>query len=698
MAETRTVFTKSDDFKSEYSCAVVRVGTLTPVEGSDFLAKTDVFGTQIVIRKDQVNEGDVMIYAANETQLNERFLSVNNMFEISVRDKNANAEEVGAIMAEYEPIKKAADELKNKIKNVKNSMDQMKKKSDQAAKQAKKKQKELDELLALKTESDAPAGEAAAEGLIDNPGEMDARIDALKAEIADKQKFSDDCLKRAMEKTTVYTGLVKEKDDLIASGKHIVDEAKKHCGFFNKYGRVRCLTLKGCPSFGVLFSPKDLQKFDESITDEEINEFVGNEFDTVNGELFVKVFVPPMPKVNERRPRTNKAQKKVERFDRIIPGELFFHYDTSQFNKNIQHYKPEDVVDISKKIHGTSMIAGKLHIKNPIPLFLPKKVWNGLIDFINRAENHKYKQKYEQKEVSYVVEPSEIVPSGTINTFKDDKTKPIPFTKSELRWNKFIDFICKSNTLKFKQNYTIDFGPVYCSRTVIKNQYINAEVGQGYYNVDLWSEWGEIVYPYLENGMTIYGEIAGYLTGSSSPIQKMYDYGCKEGENILMLYRITTSETDEEGQVVHHEWEVPEVKEWTEHLIERMKSANDDNWKRIHPIDLLYHGPLEDLYPELDTENHWHENLLKRMKDDERFDMEKNEPLCINEVPCEGIVIRKANDSVLRADKLKCTAFLIGEALRVDSGDFVDVEMAQGYGDGTDDNGADAADNNAPEA
>jgi len=639
MAETRTVFTKSDDFKSEYSCAVVRVGTLTPVEGSDFLAKTDVFGTQIVIRKDQVNEGDVMIYAANETQLNERFLSVNNMFEISVRDKNANAEEVGAIMAEYEPIKKAADELKNKIKNVKNSMDQMKKKSDQAAKQAKKKQKELDELLALKTESDAPAGEASAEGLIDNPGEMDARIDALKAEIADKQKFSDDCLKRAMEKTTVYTGLVKEKDDLIASGKHIVDEAKKHCGFFNKYGRVRCLTLKGCPSFGVLFSPKDLQKFDESITDEEINEFVGNEFDTVNGELFVKVFVPPMPKVNERRGNRNaKAQRRLEQFDRMIPGEFSFHYNCSQFQKTLQFYRPEDVVDISKKIHGTSTIAAKIHVKN----------------------------------------------------------KRSPFWLLH-GWNKVVKALHLPKALNVV-DYDIEFGPVFASRTVIKNQYINTEVGSGYYKQDVWSEWGEIVYPYLEEGMTIYGEIFGYLTGTESPIQKMYDYGCEIGENKLMIYRISTAELDENGHETHREWEVPDVLEWTKKLINLMRTANDDNWKRIHPIDLLYHGPLEDLYPELDTESHWHENLLERMKNDERFDMEKNEPLCKNEVPCEGIVIRKANDSVLRADKLKCAAFLIGEALRVDSGDFVDVEMAQGYSDGTDDNGADAADNNAPEA
>ena len=82
----KTVFTKSDNFKSEYSCAVVKINELTPIEGSDFLAKTLVFGTQIVVRKDQVKEGDIMLYAANETQLNEVFLSVNNLFEIGCRE------------------------------------------------------------------------------------------------------------------------------------------------------------------------------------------------------------------------------------------------------------------------------------------------------------------------------------------------------------------------------------------------------------------------------------------------------------------------------------------------------------------------------------------------------------------------------------------------------------------------------------
>ena len=97
MAE-KNFLTMSENGKSEYCCSVVKISELIPVEGSDFLAMTNVLGTQIVVRKDMVKEGDIMFYAANETALNHRFLSANNLYEIGCRSMNANAAEVNAIM------------------------------------------------------------------------------------------------------------------------------------------------------------------------------------------------------------------------------------------------------------------------------------------------------------------------------------------------------------------------------------------------------------------------------------------------------------------------------------------------------------------------------------------------------------------------------------------------------------------------
>lgn len=563
------IFVKSENFKSEYSCAVVRIGKLTPIEGSDFLAKTDIFGVQIVVRKDQTKEGDLAIYAANETQLNESFLSTNNLFEIGCRDKNANAEEVNAIMAEYMPYKEQADKLREQAKVIKNTMEQMAKRSKKLEKEAKKTNNE------------------------------------------ELQKQADECMQKSLEKTTTYTNLKKQIEELVNKGKPIVDKAKTLCGFFNKFGRVRCITLKGENSFGFLFSPESLIKWDSNITLKDIEDYEGQEFDTINGTLFCKVFIPPVQPSKERS-KSTKHEKLVKRFDRIVEGEFAFHYDTTQLEKNIKLFKPDDVVDISVKKHGTSAIIAKIKTKVPKKLPIHKRLWNWVVD--------------------------------TFNVFKNTR---------------IID-------------YTIEYGPVYASRTVIKNKYLNKEVGAGYYGSDIWSEYGDIIYPYLEEGMTVYGEICGYLTNSDKMIQKSYDYGSNKGENTFMPYRVTTEEGGKKK-----EWEVEEVFQWTTKLLERMYEQSDPNVHRILPINILYHGTLEDLYPDLDTENHWHQELLERMKNDkEHLGMEENEYLCKNKVPREGICIRKVGDSLRECFKLKTQSFKLKEALQYDEGE-VDIEAAQ---------------------
>ena len=383
---------------------------------------------------------------------------------------------------------------------------------------------------------------------------------------------------------------------------------------------------KGTPTEPGVASPyrdrpieENLRLFDSSIMLSDVDNYVDQEFDTVNGELFVKAYVPPIKERPERRSRAGKAQKKLNRFDRMIDGEFNFHYTTDQFQKMVTLFKPEDIVDISVKQHGTSIVIGKLHVKQPIKLSFFKRMFNKFVDWSGWFKSHRI------------------------------------------------------------TDYEIVYGPVYSSRTQIRNKYINNDVNGGYYGEDIWSEYGDIIYPYLDEGMTVYGEICGYLTNTETPIQKTYDYGCDKGENTIMFYRITT--TNEDGS--KREWEVQEVFEWTEKLKERMYQNDDPlNALRIQPINLLYHGTLEDLYPDLDPDNHWVVNLLDRMKDDkERFGMEENEPLCTHhQVPREGICIRKCGSTKPACYKLKTDAFFLGESVRMDAGE-VDIEMADNYGD-----------------
>lgn len=196
---------------------------------------------------------------------------------------------------------------------------------------------------------------------------------------------------------------------------------------------------------------------------------------------------------------------------------------------------------------------------------------------------------------------------------------------------------------------------VYSSRKVIKNQYYNDEkVNPGYYGEDAWGVVAKEYEPFLQQGMTIYSEIVGFLQ-SGRAIQKDYDYGCAEGQHEKYVYRITT--TTPNGQVI--EWPTLQVQEWC-------KS------KGLKAVPLYYYGKAKDLFPELDTATHWNDNFFEKLK--ETY-LEKKDPLCKNDVPDEGVCIRREG---LEIDtyKLKSFAFLQRESLELDEGT-ADIEAEE---------------------
>ena len=222
-----------------------------------------------------------------------------------------------------------------------------------------------------------------------------------------------------------------------------------------------------------------------------------------------------------------------------------------------------------------------------------------------------------------------------------------------------------SNWEKIKKFFHInvqekEYNLIYSSRSVIKNRYLNPDK-HDFYGGDPWGCVARDFGPYLDKGMSVYGEIVGYVEGSTSMIQKGYDYGCKFGEWKFMPYRITM--TDELGN--NTEYDISDVDKWTRNLV----SVHPELKEKTLFMDIRYHGTFKDLYPDISTENHWHENVLAAMKSDTtNFCMEQNDPICRNRVPYEGVVIRIDGDKISRAFKLKCQAFYNKEAKQHDEG------------------------------
>jgi hypothetical protein len=238
---------------------------------------------------------------------------------------------------------------------------------------------------------------------------------------------------------------------------------------------------------------------------------------------------------------------------------------------------------------------------------------------------------------------------GTSGVFSNIPTK---------RKLSFIERLGKKLGVKIEE---VIYDNVYSSRTVIKNSTINKNIGEGYYGkLDVWSEANKIIAPKLLKNMSIYAEICGYLPGSQTTmIQKNYDYGCKPGEYKIVVYRITLTNPD--GDVF--EFSTQQVKDFC--------TKND-----LQPVKELYYGRARDLYTELSTENHWHENFLEKMMNEKRWNMEENDRSCLNSVAFEGVVLRR-EVSYIDVYKLKCKRFLVGESKFLDSGE-MDVETSEG--------------------
>ena len=374
-----------------------------------------------------------------------------------------------------------------------------------------------------------------------------------------------------------------------------IDKEKK--GYINKHGRVRIVKLGGVPSYGILLNPTSIATFlNEPVEDvrEYLEKHVNEDFDEINGEIFCKVYVPPIKTSSRQLSKSERRDKKLARFKMLIEGSFRQHYDTAQLAKNMHLFSPSDSVYISNKLHGTSAIFANILTNVPTNWF--KRMWRKLFG----------KNEYDQK-------------------------------------------------------YNI----VYSSRNVIKNEFINPKQrAGGYYSDDVWGHWAEKLSTYIPKDMCIYCEIVGY-TPNGTPIQKGYDYGCLPTDEVkskLMVYRMTYEDK---------EMEVNEVIAFGQFLKEALGDI-------IIEFPLMFYGTLAELYPEISTAEHWHENVLEALKNEKKFLMEEMEPMCINKVPREGFVIRKAHDPIKEAWKLKTVKFSFREASQMDAGE-VDMEMAEGY-------------------
>ena len=397
-------------------------------------------------------------------------------------------------------------------------------------------------------------------------------------------------------------------------------------GFFSKKGRVKCQKFGGHKSEGFFIPIESLGYLHLPYNTDNFP--IGLKFDTINNQEICKKYV-----IKESRTpgAPGSKQKKSVKLNRLVDNQFRLHFDTLNLRMNSHKLDPEDTISISSKYHGTSWIVGKVLVRDPI--------WQHNLAMKITGINL-YKNKKIARGLKYLIQPLERFQNYLIGTLLNIENKSKPF-------------------------YDI----IWSSRKVVKNAFANPNPVH-YYGMDIWGDIANLVKDYIPAGITLYGECVGYLpTGGAiqSLGGKCFDYGCEPGIYKIIVYRITSTNTD--GKVFEFSW--PQIIEFCNSI---KGFVGGGTCMGLETPNTYYYGKAKDYAPQIPVQQHWNENFLSKLEKD--FIKDADCPFCKNVVPEEGIVISKESLYERESFKLKNFRFLLKESEDLDK-DVVDIETSQ---------------------
>lgn len=213
---------------------------------------------------------------------------------------------------------------------------------------------------------------------------------------------------------------------------------------------------------------------------------VGDQFDELNGHEICRKYI------SEKTRRAMQNQSKQKKKPKVVEG-FKEHVDTDQFKYNVGHIPVGALISIHHKMHGTSVRYGHHKVLQELPFW--KRAINAVIPV------------FAKHEWEHVAGTRRVV-------LKSDDSGKIGFHGSE--------------AFRF--------------------------------------EWLEVMKAHMSKGTTVYGELVGYANGKPimpphSPAslrdkkvkkkygdQMVYKYGCPEGTNRFIVYRVTM--TTEGGETI----------------------------------------------------------------------------------------------------------------------------------------------------
>ena len=141
-------------------------------------------------------------------------------------------------------------------------------------------------------------------------------------------------------------------------------------GMFDDNGRVKAIRLRGELSEGFILPAIMLENYIVSVTNVNYEAEEGIEFDSVEheGKTFWinKKYIPKNTRTPGAPGSGNRGGKQPKGLDKLIEDQFRFHYDTTLIKKCPNVIKPNDLISITEKVHGTSTIHARVLCKREL--------------------------------------------------------------------------------------------------------------------------------------------------------------------------------------------------------------------------------------------------------------------------------------------------------------------------------------------
>lgn len=396
-------------------------------------------------------------------------------------------------------------------------------------------------------------------------------------------------------------------------------------GFFDNKGRVRIIKLRGQESTGFVAPVKTLEdtfpELSKCIWSRHLGEFV----DQIGNERLCWKYIPPMKAVEPERPEIYKmpwykrSLRRLKKFNRLIPGIFRPHYDTALLERNAHYIDHEDVITITTKVHGTSIILSNIPVRRKLNWF--EKILKALHCYVQETE---YGEIYSTRRV---------IQNKYINPFAR-KAQVEPNNEYKAVYDEFIGYLDHGMTV---------YGEIVGYKP--NGKCIQSPKGIDHDYGCKPSEHKFMPYRITEldeNNEPVEWSVQQVREWVDTVRQMMPDEDKPKLMNMELLYEGLA------GDMYDHLWDrICKENSYDNYVAELKAYKESDEFAGFIPIEL-------DCYRNY-IENKWRIAWIDAMKNDKSLlKMECPEPLCNNKrAPREGVVVRITGDKLARAWKLK---------------------------------------------